>query len=113
MSTAMNPSGPERTGGAGSRDGDSGTTETASAASKLFDIRLLIGGLFLVYGVMLTVAGFFTSDAELAKAAGININLWLGLAMLIVGSLFLTWLRVRPLKVHKPAADDVDGTVHS
>ena len=36
-----------------------------SAASKLFDIRLLIGGLFTVYGVMLTVAGLFTSDADL------------------------------------------------
>ena len=32
---------------------------THSAASKLFDLRYLIGGLFTVYGIMLTVAGFF------------------------------------------------------
>ena len=30
---------------------------THSAASKLFDLRYLIGGLFTVYGIMLTVAG--------------------------------------------------------
>lgn len=76
--------------------GDVGTTPK-SAASKLFDIRLVIGGLFLVYGVMLTIAGFFTSDAARAKADGININLWVGLAMLVVGAFFVLWLRLRPL----------------
>ena len=38
------------------------TPITQSAAAKLFDIRIMIGGLFVVYGVMLTIAGFFTSD---------------------------------------------------
>ena len=32
-----------------------------SAASKLFDIRVLIGGLFTLYGVILGISGFFTS----------------------------------------------------
>lgn len=67
-----------------------------SAASKLFDIRVMIGGLFVVYGLMLTIAGFFTSAADLAKAAGININLWLGLGMLALGVFFLVWARVDP-----------------
>src|ERR1700712_776947 len=80
------------------------TQEPESAASKLFDIRLLIGGLFLVYGVLLTVDGFFTSDKERAKAAGININLWLGLGMLALGLLFVLWLRLRPLQ--RPEPDD-------
>ena len=57
---------------------------THSAASKLFDLRYLIGGLFTVYGLMLTIAGFFTSDEAMAKAADININLWLGLFMLLL-----------------------------
>ena len=50
-----------------------------SAAYKLFDLRYLIGGLFTLYGIMLTIAGFFTSAEDRAKAADININLWLGI----------------------------------
>jgi hypothetical protein len=78
-----------------------------SAAAKLFDIRLLIGALFVLYGVMLTVAGFFTSDKQRAKAAHININLWLGLGMLALGLLFLLWRKLNPLKV-EPDADDAE-----
>ena len=76
-----------------------------SAAARLFDIRLMIGALFVLYGVMLTVAGFFTSDSDRKKAAGLNINLWLGLGMLIVGAIFLVWFKVNPLKV-EPEPDD-------
>ena len=76
-----------------------------SAASKLFDIRLLIGGLFLLYGVMLTIAGFFVTQAEIDKAAGINMNLWLGLGMLVVGALFLIWRKLSPDK-HEPNPTD-------
>ena len=36
----------------------------------LFDIRRLIGGLFLIYGVILTVLGLGESDASIAKSAG-------------------------------------------
>ena len=78
-----------------------------SAAAKLFDIRLLIGGLFVVYGVMLTISGFFTSDKERAKAADININLWLGLGMLALGVLFLIWRAVNPVKV-EPADEPAE-----
>ena len=77
-----------------------------SAAAKLFDIRLLIGGLFIVYGVMLTVYGFFTSDAETKKAADININLWLGLGMLVVGIVFLVWRKLNPVKVEPNPTDE-------
>ena len=80
---------------------------TQSAAAKLFDIRLMIGGLFVVYGVLLTVAGFFTSDAELQKAAGININLWLGLGMLVLGLLFLLWRRLDPLEIAPPTEAEI------
>ena len=78
-----------------------------SAASKLFDLRYLIGGLFVVYGVMLTIAGFFTSDANIAKAANININLWLGIFMLLIGIFFLVWARLSP---QKPPEPNLTGT---
>ena len=46
----------------------------------LFDLRLIIAVLFGVYGVVLTIVGLgFTSDEDLAKADGLNINLWSGL----------------------------------
>ena len=73
-----------------------------SAASKLFDLRVLIGALFTFYGVALSIYGlFFTSPAEIAKAAGININLWLGVGMLALGLLFLLWAKLAPV-VHDP-----------
>ncbi|HEX2902364.1 MAG TPA: hypothetical protein VHO01_02815 [Jatrophihabitans sp.] len=85
---------------------DSEAAAPKSAAAKLFDIRLLIGGLFTLYGVLLTVAGFFTSSSERHKAAGININLWLGIAMLIVGLLFLLWRTLAPLRVEPHPTDE-------
>ncbi len=72
---------------------------------KLFDIRLLIGGLFVLYGLMLTVAGFFTSEADRQKASNININLWLGLGMLTLGLLFLAWRALRPLRIEPHPVD--------
>jgi hypothetical protein len=83
-----------------------GTEVTQSAASKLFDLRLLIGGLFTFYGVILIIYSFFDSAAEIAKAAGIHINLWLGIGMLVLGLLFLLWSRLGPLA--PPEANPTD-----
>ncbi|GHE91680.1 hypothetical protein GCM10018785_67700 [Streptomyces longispororuber] len=68
----------------------------SATAARLFDIRRIIGGLFVVYGVLVTIAGITASDADLDKAEGININLWTGLGMLALGLFFLIWLRLRP-----------------
>jgi prolipoprotein diacylglyceryltransferase len=77
-----------------------------SAAAKLFDVRIMIGGLFTVYGLMLIVYSFFTTDQELAKAADININLWLGLGMLVLGLVFLLWARLEPSDARKAANEE-------
>jgi len=77
-----------------------------SAAARLFDIRLLIGGLFTLYGLMLGIAGLFTSSADRQKASGININLWLGIGMLVVGLLFLLWRQLNPLRVEPNPTED-------
>ncbi|GGX00969.1 hypothetical protein [Streptomyces noursei] len=69
---------------------------TSATAARLFDIRRVIGGLFVVYGVLVTIAGLTASDADLRKAQGININLWTGLGMLALGLSFLVWLKLRP-----------------
>ncbi|WP_093800484.1 hypothetical protein [Streptomyces sp. Wb2n-11] len=69
----------------------------SATAARLFDIRRIIGGLFTVYGVIVTIAGITASDADLKKAQDVNINLWTGLAMLALGLFFLVWLKLRPI----------------
>ncbi|MFD5396838.1 hypothetical protein ACFWJW_21795 [Streptomyces sp. NPDC127097] len=69
--------------------------ESATAA-RLFDVRRIIGGLFTVYGVIVTIAGLMANDADLKKAQNININLWTGLGMLALGLFFLIWQTLRP-----------------
>ncbi|GAB2950545.1 hypothetical protein GCM10023080_006480 [Streptomyces pseudoechinosporeus] len=68
----------------------------SATAARLFDIRRIIGGLFVIYGVIVTIAGFTVSDADLDKAEGVNINLWTGLGMFALGVFFLVWLWLRP-----------------
>lgn len=69
----------------------------STTAARLFDLRLIIGGLFVVYGVIVTIAGVNPSDASLHKSEGVNINLWTGLAMLLLGIFFLGWVKLRPV----------------
>ncbi|OAR26169.1 hypothetical protein A8W25_12000 [Streptomyces sp. ERV7] len=76
----------------------------SATAARLFDIRRIIGGLFTLYGVIVTIAGLTASDADLEKAQGVNINLWTGLGMLALGLFFLAWLWLRPLA--PPAPED-------
>ena len=64
---------------------------------NLFDLRRIIGGLFVVYGLLLAILGLFDSQEEIDKAAGVNINLWAGVGMLAFGLLMLTWALTRPL----------------
>jgi len=70
--------------------------ERMSAAARLFDVRRVIGGLFVVYGLIVTLVGLFDGSAEIEKAQGVRINLWMGLAMLALGAFFLLWLWLRP-----------------
>ncbi|GLY06090.1 MULTISPECIES: hypothetical protein [Actinoplanes] len=71
---------------------------------RIFDVRGVIGGLFVVYGLIVTGIGLFDSPSELDKAEGIRINLWMGLGMLALGLLMLLWLRLNPPP--EPEPDD-------
>jgi cation transport ATPase len=66
-------------------------------AANLFDLRRIIGGLFAIYGVILFILGIAASQKEIDKAAGWNLNLWVGLAMIVVAAIFLGWSFARPL----------------
>ncbi len=55
-----------------------------------FDLRLPIGVLFALFGLILTGYGLFTSgDPMYAKSLGGNINLWWGLVLVAFGGLML------------------------
>ena len=45
------------------------------------------------------MASFGTSDAEKARADGINANLWVGLVLIVFGVLMVTWAVTRPIVV--------------
>lgn len=54
------------------------------------DIRIPIGGMFSILGLMMLVYGLFTHGQEMyARSLGVNVNLWWGLVMLIFGGLML------------------------
>lgn len=61
----------------------------------MLDIRIPIGLLFTLLGVLLTVYGFMTRDeADLyVKSFQQNVNLWSGLLMLVFGGVMLWWAR--------------------
>ncbi|KUJ66149.1 hypothetical protein ACZ90_40605 [Streptomyces albus subsp. albus] len=80
--------------------------ESATAA-RLFDVRRVIGGLFVIYGVIVTIAGINASDADLKKAQDININLWTGIGMLALGIFFLAWVWLRPAVPPPPPAEEL------
>jgi hypothetical protein len=54
------------------------------------DLRLPIGLVFIIYGLLLSGYGFFTKGTSMyAKSLGININTGWGIIMLIFGLIML------------------------
>ncbi|MGA9175451.1 MAG: hypothetical protein WBZ33_15955 [Thermoactinomyces sp.] len=53
-----------------------------------YDLRFLIGLLFIIYGVILAIYGFLYNPQK-AVLHGWNINLWWGMAIFVFGLIFL------------------------
>ena len=83
-------------------------SDTGTHRAGLFDIRIIIGALMGIYGVILTIMGIVGSHAAKTKAAGHNINLWAGLVMVLAAIFFIAWARLRPIIVpdHVETEDD-------
>jgi hypothetical protein len=62
------------------------------------DIKLPIGLMFTILGLLLAAYGLATGgNTELyERSLGININLWTGLSMLLIGVLMLLTSRIKP-----------------
>ncbi|MER7971420.1 MULTISPECIES: hypothetical protein [unclassified Streptomyces] len=100
-------------GGSSEHDVHRAVTELegeSATAARIFDLRRIIGGLFVVYGVIVTIVGITDDQAAIDKAQGVNINLWTGIAMLLLGLFFLAWLTLRPTPPPVPATAPDDDT---
>ena len=53
------------------------------------DIRLPIGMLFTIFGILLIVFGVFSNPSLYAQSLGININLAWGVVLLVFGAVML------------------------
>ncbi|HJQ48073.1 MAG TPA: hypothetical protein VJ870_17395 [Amycolatopsis sp.] len=82
---------------------------TRTRRAGAFDIRLIIALLTGVYGLVLTIMGVAVTPAsQIDRAAGVNINLWAGIGMLIFTALFVLWALLRPIRVpvEEPPAEE-------
>ena len=50
-----------------------------------FDLRIAIGGLFTVYGVLLGLYGLLGDKAQYSRSLGMNVNLIWGGVLLVFG----------------------------
>lgn len=92
---------------------DSAAPGTRRQRAGVFDVRTVIGSLLGIYGVVLTVTGLVgTSEQDLAKAGGVNLNLWTGIGLLLAAAVFFVWARLRPVLVpaDDPGEHDASGT---
>jgi len=64
------------------------------------DIKLPIGLMFALYGIILTIYGIISiGDAEIyRKSLGMNVNLWTGVFMLIFGVIMLALSKLNKKK---------------
>jgi len=86
-------------------EGAPARAERPPLSAILFDLRSVIGLLFVVYGLVLTILGIIgESQEEIAKAGGLSLNLTTGIVMLVMGIGFYVWAFTKPPM--PPTAED-------
>ena len=66
------------------------------------DIRLPIGGLFTLLGLLLSGYGLMADASLYRRSLGHNVNLWWGLVVLLFGLIFL-WMGRKGTVTSRPA----------
>lgn len=69
--------------------------EKRAGKAHLLDLKLPVGWLFLVYGLVLGVYGLTADNQTYAKSLGLNINLVWGAVLFIFGAVFLGTVYLR------------------
>ncbi len=64
--------------------------------ARMLDLRSWICALFAIFGVVVTILGLTASEATIDQAAGINIDLWTGAAMLCLSIGMGLWAWRKP-----------------
>jgi hypothetical protein len=64
-----------------------------------FDIRNVIGALLSLYGIILLLTAAFHGGAP--QGTNNSDNWWGGIALLLVGVVFLAWAKLRPVVVEE------------
>jgi hypothetical protein len=81
--------------------GSNGMTEKEQSnlvkSTRRFDLRRILGALFVVYGIIVTIIGIINYSNDIKRTEGIAINLWAGLSMLVLGILFFVWDHFAPV----------------
>ena len=65
------------------------------------DLRLPIGLMFSIFGVLLAGYGVASDPAIYQRSLGVNVNLWWGLVLLVFG-LVMLWLVARGRRTARP-----------
>jgi hypothetical protein len=91
-------------------------SSSRTSKANLFDIRNIIAALLGIYGVVLVIMSFTTSDSDLAKVSGVNANLWVGIGLLLFALFFSIWAYLRPIVVDEEQLEkdkrEVDEEAH-
>jgi hypothetical protein len=74
------------------------------------DIRLPIGMLFTIFGIMLIFFGLFSNPSLYAQSLGINVNLNWGVVLLVFGAImFFLGARAMFFAQHPPETPNAEG----
>jgi hypothetical protein len=75
---------------------------------SLFDLRWILAILFGIYGIAVTLMGLLTHAKTVTASGqdvGVNVNLWTGVPMLVLGILFALWAGLRPVVAPVPTGE--------
>lgn len=77
-----------------------GRESSGRRRAGLFDLRLILAVLFLLYGIIVLLVGLLSDSSDYKEKTGdVNINVWMGISMLVVAALFGLWVRLRPIVI--------------
>ncbi len=65
------------------------------------DLRVPLGLMFLIFGLLLAVYGLASDPAIYARSLGVNVNLWWGLVLFLFGVVVLPIARSKGSKEHR------------